>query len=212
MHIPDGFLTPQVWIPMAAVSAGALAYSSYRASRSLSDMAIPLMGVMGAFVFAAQMIQFPVLAGTSGHLMGGVLLTALLGPYASVVVMTCVLFIQWLLFQDGGLTALGANIFNMGVISALLGGVLIKLARRRSENTGWLYFSAVCASAWLATLLSAAAAASQLALSEVAAFVPVFTAMVGVHALIGIGEALITVLVLRFIKGIRPDLLLYGIK
>ena len=175
-------------------------------------MAIPLMGVMGAFVFAAQMIQFPVLAGTSGHLMGGVLLTALLGPYAAVVVMACVLFIQWLLFQDGGLTALGANVFNLGVVPALLGGFMISLARGRARNTGWHYFIAVALSAWLATLLSATAAAAQLSLSQVAAFVPVFTAMAGVHALIGVGEALITVLVLRFIKGIRPDLLMYGQK
>src|SRR3990172_11883821 len=121
MHIPDGFLEPEVWIPLTAISGMSLVSVSRKISDGMDEEAIPLMGVMAAFVFAAQMINFPVGGGTSGHLMGGVLIAAIVGPYGGLVIIATILILQALLFQDGGITALGANVFNMGVFGAVLG-------------------------------------------------------------------------------------------
>ena len=109
MHIPDGFLTSATWVPAWLLSMGGIGYSLKKASQTLRERMIPLMGVMSAFIFAAQMVNFPVMSGTSGHLLGGVLAAVLLGPYAGAIVLTCVLIVQCLIFQDGGLTALGAT-------------------------------------------------------------------------------------------------------
>lgn len=119
MHIPDGFLSPPVWLAMDLVAAPAAGLAARKARLSLEESSIPLLGVMGAFVFAAQMINFPVGPGTSGHLVGTALLAYLLGPWAAVVVMTSILVIQSLVFQDGGVLALGANVWNMAIIGAL---------------------------------------------------------------------------------------------
>src|SRR4029077_16067991 len=112
MHIPDGFLSMPVWGTLDVVSAPAVAWVARRAQRDRKDHRIPLLGVMGAFVFAAQMINFPVGPGTSGHLVGGALLAIVLGPAAAALVMTAILVLQALVFQDGGVLALGANVFN----------------------------------------------------------------------------------------------------
>src|ERR1700691_3251049 len=126
MHIPDGFLSPPVWATLDVVSVPAVAYVARRAQREserneLGDRQIPLLGVMGAFVFAAQMINFPVGLGTSGHLVGGTLLAIVLGPAPAAIVMTAILAIQAFVFQDGGIVALGANIFNMALAGVLAG-------------------------------------------------------------------------------------------
>src|SRR6476659_88432 len=121
MHIPDGFLSTPVWGTLDVISAPAVAWVARRAQRDTQDHRIPLLGVMGAFVFAAQMINFPVGAGTSGHLVGGALLACTLGPAAASVVMTAILAIQALVFQDGGVLALGANVLNMAVVGVLAG-------------------------------------------------------------------------------------------
>src|SRR2546428_6491106 len=118
MHIPDGFLSAPVWAGMDAVSASVVGVAVRRVQRTLDGAQVPLMGMAAAFVFAAQMINFPVAGGTSGHLLGGLLAALLLGPAPAVVVMTTVFVAQCLLFQDGGLTALGANVFNMGIIGS----------------------------------------------------------------------------------------------
>src|SRR5580658_3740914 len=121
MHIPDGFLSVPVWCAMDGAALPSVAYLARRAQRESSDHRIPLMGVMGAFVFAAQMINFPVGNGTSGHLLGGALLSFTLGPAAASIVMTAILATQALVFQDGGLLALGANVFNMAIAGVLAG-------------------------------------------------------------------------------------------
>src|ERR1700752_1929352 len=127
MHIPDGFLSPPVWATLDVLSVPAAGWMARRAQRDTEDRKIPLMGVMGAFVFAAQMINFPIPLGTSGHLVGGALLTIVLGPAAASVVMTAILAVQALVFQDGGIMALGANVLNMALGSILAAYVPYRL-------------------------------------------------------------------------------------
>ena len=166
------------------------------------------MGIMSAFIFAAQMINFPVIGGTSGHLFGGVLAAVLLGPFAGAVVLTCVLIFQCLVFQDGGLLALGANILNMAVIGTLGGYLIYSLFCRISGGKKGLLIGGAVA-AWCSVVLAASFCALELSISGISPLGVVLPAMVGIHALIGIGEAIITVAVLSFISKVRPDLI-YG--
>ena len=206
MHIPDGFLSTPVWSSTWLLSAGGISYCVKKTKQSLKGKMVPLMGVMSAFIFAAQMINFPVAGGTSGHLLGGVLAAVLLGPYAGAVVITCVLVVQSLLFQDGGITALGANIFNMSLVGTIGGySVYYMITKLIKNNKGVMIGAAV--SAWLSVIMASSACAVQLAFSGTTPFEVVLPAMVGVHALIGIGEAIITCLVLGFVLKVRPDLL-----
>jgi cobalt/nickel transport system permease protein len=134
MHIPDGFLSPPVWAALDAIAIPSIAYLARRAQREFDHHRIPLMGVMGAFIFAAQMINFPVGSGTSGHLVGGALLSFTLGPAAASIVMTAILATQALVFQDGGLLALGANVFNMAIAGVLMGYLPYVLLRGRKAG------------------------------------------------------------------------------
>jgi cobalt/nickel transport system permease protein len=163
------------------------------------------MGVVGAFIFAAQMVNFPIASGTSGHLGGGVLAALLLGPWAGTLIMTAILIVQALLFQDGGITALGANVLNMGVLTCLLGFVVFRLLRRLLAGTRGALISAFI-TAWLMVVLSASLAAVQIALSGTLPLPLVLPAMAGVHALIGIVEGLITTAALAFLLRVRKDL------
>jgi cobalt/nickel transport system permease protein len=205
MHLPDGILSPQIWVPGDILAAGALALSARRASAQLDDRRVPLMGVMGAFVFAAQMINFPVPGGTSGHLMGGVLLAVLLGPATGSVVLFCVFLVQALLFQDGGITVLGPNLINMGLVGTFGGWALVKAISPVAK--GARHYVAVFLACWVSVMAGAMLAAFELWLSGSAPLVPVLIAMGSVHALIGIGEGLITVATLRFLFAARPELL-----
>jgi cobalt/nickel transport system permease protein len=162
------------------------------------------MGIMAAFIFAAQMINFPVAGGTSGHLLGGALAAIVLGPWAGMLVMTAVIAVQGLLFQDGGLLVMGANILNMGLLTAVIGYGLYRTVMNRSQ-TAKLVIAGIAA--WLSVMAGALATALQLWLSGTSNLQTVVIAMLGVHALIGIGEALITVAALGFIFRTRPDLL-----
>jgi cobalt/nickel transport system permease protein len=204
LHIPDGFLTAPVSLLWWGLTLAVLTLAVRRVGQ-LDEQQVPLMGVMAAFIFAAQMLNFPVLGGTSGHLLGGALAALLLGPWAGMLVMTCVVVLQALLFQDGGLLALGANIFNMGIVTAAigywLGMPLLQLlggGRRGLILTGF-------AVGWLSVMAAAALTSLQLALSGLPALV-VFPAMLLVHAAIGIGEGFITVAALAFIINARPEL------
>jgi cobalt/nickel transport system permease protein len=207
LHAPDGFLSPAVAALMWILTLGVLWVAVRRADRNLSGRAILLMGVLAAFVFAAQMINFPVLGGTSGHLLGGVLVAILVGPWAATLVLTAVVGVQALLFQDGGLLAMGANIFNMGVIGTLGGyGIYRALASLPGGEARWRIPAAMVA-AWVAIVAGAAAMAIQLGASGTTSLAITLPAMVGVHVFIGIGEALITAGALGFIALTRPDLL-----
>ena len=204
LHIPDGFLNLVVSLICWAITAITLSVAISRTNKSLGEKQVPLMGIMAAFIFAAQMINFPVAGGTSGHLLGGALAAIVLGPWAGMLVMTAVIAVQALLLQDGGLLVMGANILNMGLLTAAIGYGLYRSVLWRSRGTK-LVVAGVAA--WLSVMAGALATALQLWLSGTSNLQTVVIAMLGVHTLIGIGEALITVAALAFILRTRPDLL-----
>jgi len=210
MHIPDGFLTTGVSIAAWAASAGGLGYALRRVNKTLGERQVPLMGVTAAFIFAAQMLNFTVIGGTSGHLLGGALAAILLGPWAGTLVLTSVLTVQALLFQDGGLLALGANVFNMALVGVLVGWAVYTLLTRLLGSRAWALFAGGFLAGWLSVELAALAAAAELALSGALAWQVVVPTMGGIHALIGVGEGVITVAVLAFLRVVRPDLLTLG--
>ena len=165
MHIPDGFLSPEVAAGTAVVAAGAVGVGLRRASAQLDDRVVPLLGVTGAFVFAAQMLNFPVAGGTSGHFLGAALATILLGPWLATLVLAVVLATQCFVFADGGISALGANVLCMGVCGALATGGLMLLARRMLPRRRGVLLAVAGAGAWLAVIAGASATALLLALS-----------------------------------------------
>lgn len=209
MHIPDGFLSVPASIAAWAASAGGVGYAVRRANRELGERQVPLMGVTAAFIFAAQMMNFAVAGGTSGHLLGGALAAIVLGPWAAMLVLTSVITVQALLFQDGGLVALGANILNMAVLGVLVGWLTYRAVRSLLSRLPDATAQAVAAfvAGWVSVVASAAAAAGELVASGTLPAVVALPAMAGWHALIGVGEGLITVGVLAFLRAVRPDLL-----
>ena len=204
MHIPDGFLSIMMAVLCWLITATIVGIAVSRTNKSLGERQVPLMGVMAAFIFAAQMINFPVAGGTSGHLLGGALAAITLGPWAGMLVMTAVIAVQGLLFQDGGLLVMGANILNMGLLTAAVGYGLYRSVLGKSQGTK-LVVAGIAA--WLSVMTGALSTALQLWLSGTSNLQTVVIAMLGVHALIGLGEALITVAALGFILRTRPDLL-----
>jgi cobalt/nickel transport system permease protein len=186
------------------VTIALLAVAVRKTQLQLGERQIPLMGVMAAFIFAAQMINFPVAGGTSGHLLGGVLAAVTLGPWAGMLVMASVIAVQGLLFQDGGLLVMGASIFNMGLLTAALGSLYYVLAGNQSRG---VKLAVVAVLAWLSVMAGALFTSLQLGFSGTSPFGAVLPAMLGVHVMIGIGEALITVATVAFIMQVRPDLL-----
>ncbi|MBN1582914.1 MAG: energy-coupling factor ABC transporter permease [Anaerolineae bacterium] len=207
MHIPDGFLDPVTSAATWVASAGGVAYAVRRVNKTLTERQVPLMGVSAAFIFAAQMMNFTIAGGTSGHLLGGTLAAILLGPWAGMLVMTSVLAVQALLFQDGGLLVLGANIFNMAIVGVLSGWAIYTGLKRLFGDKTWAISVGGFVAAWASVVIAALVAAVELALSGTSPFGIVFPAMGGTHALIGVGEGLITVAVLAFLRVVRPDLL-----
>ena len=212
LHIPDGFLSPLVSVVGWVLAIAAIAYALRQTRGQLGSKQIPLMGVLAAFIFAAQAINFPVAGGTSGHLLGGTLAAIILGPWAAVLVMTAVIGVQALLFQDGGLVALGFNIVNMGVLTAFTGHVTYQALKRLLGTGRSSLLAAGAVGAWLSVMIGASATAVELALSGTTPLGVALPAMAGVHALIGTGEALITVGALGFIFATRRDLLDLGEK
>ena len=204
LHIPDGFLSLVISIICWVITVLTLSIAISRTNESLGEKQVPLMGIMAAFTFAAQMINFPVAGGTSGHLLGGALAAIVLGPWAGMLVMTAVIAVQALLIQDGGLLVMGANILNMGLITAAIGYGLYRGVLGGSRSTK---LAVAGVAAWLSVMAGALATALQLWLSGTSNLQTVVLAMLGVHAVIGIGEALITVAALGFILRTRPDLL-----
>jgi cobalt/nickel transport system permease protein len=207
MHIPDGFLNTATSVATWAASAGSVSYAVRRVSQELDERQVPLMGVTAAFIFAAQMMNFTVIGGTSGHLLGGALAAILLGPWAGMLVLTSVLIVQALLFQDGGLLALGANVFNMAIVGVLLAWAVYAGLRRLLGGKARATMVRGFAAAWLSVVIASLVAATELAISGASPWGVVLPAMGAVHALIGIGEGLITIAVLVFLQATRPDLL-----
>ena len=213
MHIPDGFIDLPTSAIFAAASAGAITYSLVGARKQLDEKSAPLAGLTAVFIFAVQMLNFPVAAGTSGHLLGGALAAVLVGPYAATLALTVVLVMQGFLFADGGLSAIGLNVFNMAVLGVWGGYAVFLLVRKILPKTK----SSVTAAAGIAAVISVPAAAAsfvlQYAIGANATFSvsSVLAAMVGTHILIGIGEALITGLTVSAVLASRSDLV-YGWK
>ncbi|MFD6227412.1 energy-coupling factor ABC transporter permease [Streptomyces sp. NPDC060232] len=208
MHVPDGFINAPVSVAAGVAAAAAVAVSLRGARRELDERTAPLAGLVAAFIFAVQMLNFPVAAGTSGHLLGGALAAILVGPYTGVLCVSVVLLMQGILFADGGLTALGVNITVMGVVTVVTAHLLFRGLLRALPPTR----RSVTAAGFVAALLSVpAAAAAFTAVYAVGGTTDVslgkvLTAMVGVHVLIGIGEALITAATVGAVIAVRPDL------
>ncbi|MFF4017991.1 energy-coupling factor ABC transporter permease [Streptomyces sp. NPDC001843] len=211
MHVPDGFIDAPTSAVTGVVAAGALAVSLRGARRELDERTAPLAGLVAAFIFAVQMLNFPVAAGTSGHLLGGALAAILVGPCTGVLCVSVVLLMQGILFADGGLTALGVNVTDMAIVTtvvsyAVFRGLVKVLPRGRRSITVASFVAAlvsVPAAAVAFTLIYAVGGTTDVAISKVA------TAMIGVHVLIGIGEAVITSLTVGAVVAVRPDLV-YG--
>jgi cobalt/nickel transport system permease protein len=206
MHIPDGFLSIVVAVTAWMLSLLVVGYALKRVSADLGERQVPLMGVLAAAVFAGQMLNFSVTGGTSGHLIGASLVTALLGPWAGVLVMTCVVSIQALIFQDGGLLTLGANLLNMAVISVAVAYFTYRSLRRLAGDKPWGLVVAGFGAGWLSVFITSLACALELALSGTSPANVAVPAMAGIHALIGIGEGLITAGALAFLRTARPEL------
>lgn len=204
MHVPDGLLSLPIAILCWIIAAILVWIAVRRTKGELGERQVPLMGVMAAFIFAAQMINFPVAGGTSGHLLGGALAAITLGPWAAMLVMTSVIIVQALLFQDGGLVVMGANILNMGLLTVLVSYGLYRATSSRSRG---VRLGVAGVAAWLSVMAAALATSIQLWLSGTARLDFVVPAMLAVHALIGLGEALITVAAMAFILRTRPDML-----
>ncbi len=210
LHIPDGFLSAEIAGAAAIVAVAAVGYGLRRAERDLDEARVPLLGVLAAFIFAAQMVNFPIAGGTSGHFLGATLAAVLLGPWLACLVMTVVLAAQALAFADGGITALGANVLNMGILGAMLAGFAIGAGLRVLPRTRSAYLGLVGAAAWLAVLVGAAATSIELAVSGTVPLVATLPAMLGVHPLIGVGEAAITAAAVSAVLASRPDLIALG--
>lgn len=206
MHIPDGFLDTKTAVAAGVLAAAGLAVALRQARAHLPPRRVPLLGLTAAFVFAAQMINFPVAGGTSGHLIGAVLAAVLLGPSAAVIVISAVLIVQCLMFADGGISALGANIFNMAVLGAVGGWAIYHLVCRAVKGLFGRVLAAAFA-AWCSTVIASVACAGELAASGTVRFSVALPAMAGIHMLIGLGEGIITALVLVAVARARPELL-----
>ena len=208
MHIPDGFIDAPASVGAGLVAAGAVAVSLRRAGDSVIESQAPMTGLVAAFVFAAQMLNFPVASGTSGHLLGGLLAAVLVGPWLGSLAVTVVLTVQCLFFADGGVSALGLNVINMAIVPAFVGYGLFWLARRLLPTTRVGVLVATAFAAFTSVVLASVAFTLEYAIggSGAVPVAPVAGAMVGVHVLIGIGEAVITTLTVGAVLATRPDL------
>ncbi len=208
MHIPDGFIDGRTSLAGGAVAAGGVAVCLRRTGQVLDERQVPLVGLTAAFVFAVQMLNFPVAAGTSGHLLGGVLAAVLVGPWAGALAVTVVLGVQSFLFADGGLSALGLNIINMALVGALAGYALFVVLRTLLPRTKGALVLAAGIAAALAPVMASVAFTLEYAMggNGATSVRTVATAMIGVHVLIGIGEGVITAMTLAAVLVTRPDL------
>ncbi len=207
MHIPDGLLNAPTIAVTYAASVGGVGMAVRHLNRKLQEKQVPLMGVLAAFIFAAQMINFPVAGGTSGHLIGAALAVILLGPWSSIAILTCVLIAQCLIFQDGGLLALGANVLNMAIMGSLSASGILRVLSWLKVTGKRGRVAACFTAAWVSVVVTAVTCAVELAASGVAPAWIVIPAMTGVHAIIGIGEGLITIAMVVLVRSVRVDLL-----
>mgnify|MGYP001138510399 CR=1 FL=1 len=210
LHIPDGFLATWVSILGWVLAVIVIGIALRQTRQQLGERQVPIMGVLAAFIFAAQAINFPVAAGTSGHLLGGALAAITLGPWAATLIMTSVIGVQAFLFQDGGLLAFGWNVLNMGVLTAFSGYLVYRALRRMTGDNPGARIAAAFAAAWLSVEIGAIATAIELAVSGTSPLAIGLPAMATVHALIGLGEGLITAGAIALLQAARPEVLSAG--
>jgi cobalt/nickel transport system permease protein len=211
MHIPDGFIDALSSFAAGLIAIAGVAWCVRKTSETLDDREIPVVGLAAAFIFAAQMLNFPVASGTSGHLLGGVLAAVLVGPWAGALAVTVVLVVQALLFADGGLSALGLNVINMALAGSFLGYGVFLVFRRVFAGRSWSVTVAAGIAAFLVPIIASMVFTVEYAIggNDAVAIETVAWAMIGVHALIGIGEGIITALAVGAVMSMRPDLV-YG--
>jgi cobalt/nickel transport system permease protein len=211
MHAPDGFLGIGVAVVTGIISILVIGLALRQSKKQLKDKAIPLAGITAAFIFAAQMFNFPVAAGTTGHLLGGALAAILLGPSVGAIVVTVVVTVQALVFADGGITALGYNVLNMAIIPAYGGYAVFRIFRRLFPQSSGGVIGSTGIAAWASVVMSSIAFSIEWLFGATApiSFDVVFGAMVGVHAWIGIGEGVLSALAVGAVLASRPDLV-YG--
>ena len=206
VHIPDGFLDAKVWITTTAAGAGALAYALKRTNMTIGRQEAPKLAVLGAFIFAAQMINFPIAGATSGHFLGGTLAAILFGPWVGIVLMSAVLAVQAFVFQDGGITVLGANILCTGLVGSMAGYAIyagcIKWLGRNNKAAGMI---AAFVAGWGGIVAASAAVGLLLAWSGTAPLGTAMSAMTGWHSLIGIGEGVITAAAAAYLVDRKAD-------
>jgi cobalt/nickel transport system permease protein len=208
VHIPDGFINAGTSAAAGVAAAGGIGVCLRRTAETLEEKQAPMAGLVAAFIFAVQMLNFPVAAGTSGHLLGGALAAVLVGPWAGAICVAVVLVIQALLFADGGLTALGLNVLNMALLTSFAGYAAFFVLRRVLPRTNWSVTAASGGAAFIAVVLPSFAFALEYAIGGTGdvSFGTVAGAMVGVHLAIGIGEGVITAFAVGAVLAVRPDL------
>lgn len=207
MHIPDGFVDLKTVITTSVVSAGGLGACIYKVKKIFKSRTIAIMGVLAALIFALQMINFSIPGGTSGHLLGGALSSIVAGPFGGSIILSVVLIVQALIFGDGGITALGANIFNMALIGVFSSYLIYYLIRKISKSKTNFYI-AIAAASWFSVVFASFFAALELGISGTYEMGITMKAMVLVHMVIGIGEAIITTAIIAFVDRVRPELIL----
>jgi cobalt/nickel transport system permease protein len=213
MHIGDGIMAPPIWVLGYIIAIPVVAYATKKTGNTLGNTQIPILGVLAAGIFVAQMLNFPVGGGTTGHLVGAALAAVLLGPYAAVVILTIVLIVQAFLFGDGGVTALGLNIVNMAILSSFVAYAVYAFGKTITSRKAGTYITIFIA-AWTSIVLSAAMCGIELGISAALSpeyGIPLIIAvptMAITYMFIGIGEGIVTVLVVVYIAAVRPDIIL----
>jgi len=207
MHIPDGFVDLKTAVTTGVFSIAGFITAIVKVKQYFKARVVVLMGIFAALIFAAQMVNFTILGGTSGHLLGAALAAIVLGPYGGGIVIAAVLVVQAFLFGDGGITALGANIFNMAIVGILAAYLIFKLITKFSKKKS-VFFSAVAISAWFSVVVASIFASLELAISGIYPLAVTLKAMVPIHMMIGLGEAAITTAVVAFVYKLRPELIL----
>jgi cobalt/nickel transport system permease protein len=208
MHIPDGIVSVPINLATLAIVVPSVSYAIWKTRKNLSDRFIPLTGIMAAYIFAAQMLNFPVLAGTSGHFLGAALAAIMLGPSLALIIMTLVLTIQCLGFADGGISSLSTNIFNMGILGSFSGYLIFISIQKISPRSKRLFILSAGIASWFSVVIAAVVVSFELSLSGVTSISIILPAMTGIYSFIGIGEALITCAVLAMVTSTRPDLII----
>ncbi|MDD5658944.1 MAG: energy-coupling factor ABC transporter permease [Actinomycetota bacterium] len=207
MHIPDGFIDIKTAATTGVLSFGGLVLALTKVKQFFKAKVVVVMGVFAALIFAAQMVNFTIVGGTSGHLLGAALASIILGPYAGGIIIAIVLIVQAFAFGDGGIAAIGANIFNMAIIGVISAYLVYKLITRFSKSRT-VFYAGVAVSSWFSVVIASIFCSFELAISGTYALGVTLGAMVPIHMIIGVGEAIITTLVIAFIDKVRPDIIM----